>query len=187
MLRILMSTVSLTVLIPGATLLPGDFNLARAQTVALLTLPDTSGTVNQVLRLPMDITDADGAESGTIDVVFDSLVVRPDHESLLVEPFGQQIQPHVWFANTIADTLRIVFATVEGGYVGSGTLVSLEWELVGAGTSPLHFTFIELQRDDDGVEVDLPTIGEDGSIVAAPQPVEPGTWGRLKRLYSGSP
>ena len=88
-----------------------------AQPVALLVLPEASGTVNDVLVLPLDIQDVDGAESGEIWVVFDSTVVRPD--SLMLGDFGNQIQA-IWGANTIGDTLRIVFATVDGGMSAPG-------------------------------------------------------------------
>lgn len=165
----------------------GWMSVATAQTVAVLALPDTSGTVNEVLRLPLSIADVDSAEAGEIWVIFDSTVVRPRHDSLEEEPFGAQIDA-TWLANTIGDTLRIVFASsVDGGYFGSGPLVSLEWELRGVGTSPLHFERIILERDDMGIPVEPPATGDDGSVAVEPVAVEAGTWGRVKHRFTRTP
>ena len=148
-------TVRLAILLALILGIIGGMSVATAQ-VAVLSLPDTSGTVNEVLRLSLYIADVDSAEAGRIYVVFDSTVVRPRDDSLEEEPFGAQIDA-VWLANTIGDTLRIVFASsVDGGYFGSGPLVSLEWELRGVGTSPLHFERIILERDDMGISVEPP-------------------------------
>ena len=167
-----------------AVLIVGWIAMAPAQPVAVLVLPEASGTVSDVLVLPLDIQDVEGAEAIDIRVVFDSTVVRPD--SLRLGDFGEQIQAS-WGANTIGDTLRIAFATVDGGYVGSGTLVTIEWELTGAGTSALHFERIVLERDDRGTRVELPARGDDGSVAVAPVAVETGTWGRVKHRFTRTP
>jgi hypothetical protein len=177
----------LNVLLLGALLFPGGLPPANAQPVVHLVLPDSIGSVPQVLRLPLDVVDAAGVQSGTIDIVFDSTVVRPRHESLEQGAFALELDA-LWEANTRADTLRIVFATfAQEGYVGSGTWATVEWELVGAGTSSLHFARIELERDESGTPVVFPSTGEDGSVLAEPQAVEVSTWGRVKHRFGRGP
>lgn len=172
----------------GALLSLGGLAPATAQPVTQLILPDTIGAVPQVLRLPLDVVDAAGVQAGTIDVVFDSTVVRPRPESLVREAFALEIDAQ-WFANILAaGTLRIVFASSSlVGYVGSGTWATVEWELIGAGTSPLRFAFIELERDESGTPVVFPSTGEDGSVLAEPQAVEASTWGRVKHRFGRGP
>ncbi len=172
-------------LLPAALLGPLGLPPAAAEPVAQLILPDATGMVSQVIRIPLDIADINGAESGLIKVAFDLTVARPRDDSLELGAFGAQIQA-LWGANTIADTLVIAFATEEGGYVGSGTLASFEWELVGVGNGPLHFTFINLERDDQGVPVVLPATGDDGSVTASPVAVEASTWGGVKQRFAAT-
>lgn len=176
----------LFVMIVGSTTALGGGDGGSTQVTRLI-LPDTSGAVPEVLRLALQVADADSVESGRIDIVFDSTVVRPRPASILEGPFGDSIDAE-WLANTRADTLKIAFASSSAtGYVGSGTWVTVEWELVGAGTTVLHFALIELERDEGGTPIVLPANAQDGSAAVTPQAVEPSTWGRVKRRFGPEP
>jgi hypothetical protein len=149
--------------------------------VAVLSWPDEEGVVGEPIRLVLSIADADSVISATIDVKYDPGKVAPKPTSLELESFGLSIDA-IWGASTPADsTLRFVFATSDlAGYVGGGSWVSIEFDLLDSGESPLRFSLMELEKFPSFIQ---PAIGEDGSITVAPMPVLPESWGGLKHRY----
>jgi hypothetical protein len=155
-----------------------------AEQVASVLLPETSGNVGERLRIPLDIEDADSVQAAFIEFSFDPLIVLPDEGSLELGAFGQTIQAS-WVAFRTDNLLRLVFSTADTvGYVGSGTLVTFECELLSEGVSPLSFTDIVLEKLPNII---LPSQGVDGSVSVGPAPVEEGSWGEVKHRYAGAP
>jgi len=147
---------------------------------AELSLPDLNGFVTNRLRVALDIAGADSMQAGTIDIGYDPAVVTPLPLTLAPGP----LWPSLLFGASIpADSVfRITFATSDPtGFVGSGVLFTFDADLIGAGTSPIAFLSILLERTPD---IQLPATGRDGSITAAPLAVDATTWGRVKRLYA---
>jgi len=162
-------------------LLAGPATAAGGQN-SVLTWPDVSGFAGGRMRLTLSIADADSIQSGLVEVKYDPSLVAPVITSLHQESFGQSISA-LWGASTPADsTLRFVFATGDPvGYLGSGgPWVSIEFDLVDPGLSPLRFSGITLERAPSTV---LPAIGVDGSISVDPAAVSPATWGLVKGIY----
>jgi hypothetical protein len=173
--------VALVLAVLGAAY-PNTEALADGQN-AVLTWPDVSGFTGNRIRVTLSVANPDSVQSALIDVTYDPALVTPDPLSLLQEPYGQSIQA-AWGASTpTSGTLRLVFATADpDGYTGAGgDWVSIEFDMIGAGVSPLHFDIIALERLPNRV---IPSTGDDGSISVSPAAVDPATWGRVKGLYS---
>lgn len=171
---------SLTVLVLGLGL--GAAAPARAQDPpAELSLPDLNGFVTNRLRVALDIAGADSMQAGTIDIGFDPAIVTPLRLTLTPGPLGQAL-PGIWGASIpAAGVFRIAFSTPDPtGFVGSGTLCTFDVDLIAAGTSPLAFRSILLERTP---AIQLPATGRDGSIAAVPLAVDATTWGRVKRQF----
>jgi len=151
---------------------------------AELSLPDLNGFVTNRLRVALSIAGADSMQAGTIDLEFDPAVVTPLPLTLVPGSLGQAL-PGIWGASLpAAGVFRIAFSTPDvTGFVGSGTLCTFDVDLIAAGTSPLVFRSILLERTPN---IQLPATGQDGSITAAPLAVDAATWGRVKRLF-GAP
>jgi hypothetical protein len=179
------SRLLILLVVIAAPVAMGPRSDTAANQTARLILPDTSGTVLDTLRLALDIEDADSVQAALIDVSFDPAILVPDPGSLELGAFGQSIQNPGWSANIPSPGLfRMAFFTSDvTGYVGSGTLVTFECALIGAGTSPLAFTQILLEQLPN---IELPAVGDDGSVEVEPLPVEEGSWGRLKHQYAGA-
>ena len=162
---------------------------AGAGQSSVLSWPDVSGSAGGRMRLTLSIADADSAQSGLFEVKYDPSRVFPITTSLEQESFGLTVST-LWGASTPADsTLRFVFATGDpAGYVGGGPWVSIEFDLVDPGLSPLRFADITLEHLPNTI---LPAIGDDGSINVVPAAVSPSTWGLVKGMYGdegiGSP
>jgi hypothetical protein len=154
---------------------------AGAGQSSVLTWPDENGLAGGRIRLTLSITDADSVQSGLFDVKYDPSLISPVTTSLQQESFGQSISA-LWGASTPADsTLRFVFATAHpAGYVGGGPWVSIEFDLVDPGVSPLRFADITLEHLPSTI---LPAIGVDGSINVSPAAVSPATWGLVKGMF----
>src|SRR6188768_1948235 len=155
---------------------------AGAGQSSVLTWPDVTGIAGGRMRLTLSIADADSIQSGLIDVKYDPSLVAPVPSSLEQESFGLSV-PALWGASTPADsTLRIVFASGDpAGYLGNGgPWVSIEFQLVDPGMSPLRFAEITLEHLPSRL---LPATGVDGSISVDPAAVSPATWGLVKGIY----
>jgi hypothetical protein len=154
---------------------------AGAGQSSVLSWPDVSGSAGGRMRLTLSIADADSVQSGLFEVKYDPSLISPITTSLQQESFGQTIST-LWGASTPADsTLRFVFATGDpAGYVGGGPWVSIEFDLVDPGLSPLRFADITLEHLPNTI---LPAVGVDGSISVTPAAVSPSTWGLVKGMY----
>jgi len=154
---------------------------AGAGQSSVLTWPDVNGFAGGRMRLTLSIADADSVQGGLFDVKYDPSLISPVTTSLHQESFGQSISA-LWGASTPADsTLRFVFATSgPAGYVGGGPWVSIEFDLVDPGLSPLRFADITLEHLPS---TELPAIGVDGSINVTPAAVSPDTWGLVQGMF----
>jgi len=156
---------------------------AAAQPTGVI-LPAVTGIQGERVSTDLVLEDAPGITGITLEIGFDAALVLPD-ETLIMGPLGQSVQ-NIHGANVVGgDTLRVAVATFGDtvGYVGSGILLTIDWDLIGAGTTPLEFLSILLE-DNTGV---LPADPTNGSIEAEPAPVDPTTWGTLKTHYESNP
>jgi len=172
LLTVLLTALGLGAAVPGAAQDPP----------AELSLPDLNGFVASRLRVALEIAGADSLQAGTINIGYDPGILAPLPPTLAPGPLWQSL-PGIWGASIPADSvLRIAFSTSDPtGFVGSGVLFTFDVDLIGAGTSPLAFRSILLERTPD---IQLPARGRDGSIAAVPLVVDATTWGRVKGLFA---
>ncbi len=146
-----------------------------------ISLPDAAGIVGERVSTDVVLTDSPGITGITLEIGFDATLVAPD-ETITMGPLGGSIT-NIHGANVVGgDTLRVAVATFGDttGYVGSGILLTIDWDLIGAGTSPLEFLSVLLE-DNSG---SLPAAPTNGSIEAEPAPVDAASWGGVKVRYA---
>ncbi|MGD8396126.1 MAG: T9SS type A sorting domain-containing protein [Candidatus Eiseniibacteriota bacterium] len=159
------ATVTLVLLLAAIALpgpLPGTGPAsASAQTTGVI-LPMVDGEAGGRVSTDLVIEDAPGITGITLEITFNAAVVEPDPD-ITMGPFGSSLS-NIHGANVVGDTLRIAVA-VSGdttGYVGSGTLLTIEWDLLAAGLSPLQFTRTLLE--DNQSPPPLPASPQNGLI-----------------------
>ncbi len=132
--------------------------------VTTLRLPEVSGEVGTRIATDLVMENAPGVTGVTLDITYNPTLVTPDTD-ITMGPFGNSLL-NVHGANVVGtDTLRVIVAVGDQtGYVGSGTLLTIDWDLLSAGITTLGFARALLE--DNQSPPALPTNPVNGSITA---------------------
>ncbi len=136
---------------------------ARSTPITEIILPQVSGEVGDRVATDLVIQNAPGITGITLEIGFAPNLVAPD-PNITMGAFGGNLD-NIHGANVIgSDTLRVAVAVFGDtlGYVGSGVLLTIEWDLLAGGTSPL--TFISVLLEDNHSPPALPGFPVDGAI-----------------------
>jgi hypothetical protein len=124
--------------------------------VTLLSLPDVSALQNDIIQIPLSVINADGLAA--VDLTID---YNAGHLSLQSVTLGSLAGG--WSIGTNTQTpgeIQVAMASPGGSVSGSGGLLSLEFQILGAPDTESDLTFTDTLLNDGAISPDV----EDGSV-----------------------
>jgi hypothetical protein len=120
-------------------------------TTASLSLPATGGEQHAIVQIPINAANVQGLAAADIKVTFDPAVLsaRGVHTGSLTP--GWSITPNT----ATAGEIRLAMASPGGTVTGAGTLVLLEFEVVGAAGSSSPLTLASASLNAGAIPIDL--------------------------------